>query len=41
MNLEQIIAEWKKDAPIEMNALDASSVQISSKKIINHKNTET
>ena len=27
MNLEQIIAEWKKDAPIEMNALDASSVQ--------------
>jgi len=27
MNLERILEEWKKDSLIEMNALDASSVQ--------------
>jgi hypothetical protein len=27
MNLEKICAEWKKESPLEMNALDASSVQ--------------
>jgi len=27
MNLERILEEWKKDSRIEMNALDASSVQ--------------
>ena len=27
MNLEKILEEWKTDSRIEMNALDASSVQ--------------